>query len=76
MDIVLEASAFGGESDAELTRWLVKSGDRVDHGQIIAELESGKAVYEVPAPMRGLIKILIDQGEIVGVGTVIASIIP
>ena len=57
-----------------LASWLVKEGDTVSAGDVIAEIETDKATMEVEAVDEGVIgKILIDAGaEDVPVGTTIA----
>lgn len=53
-----------GIAEAEVHQWLVKEGDRFNEGDILVEIETAKAVEEIPAPYSGtLIKILIPEGE-------------
>ena len=47
-----------GVHEAELIRWLVKPGDRVEEHQTVAEMETDKALVEVPSPRDGVIKTL------------------
>ncbi len=55
-----------------VTKILVKPGDTVKKGQSILELETDKAVLEVPSPEEGLIKeILIKNGGVIKVGQAI-----
>ena len=46
-----------GESISEVTllKWLKKSGDYVERDEVIAELESEKATFEVNAEQAGVI---------------------
>lgn len=62
--------------EATLSSWLVGEGDRVEEGQIIAEIETEKINNELEAPASGVItKILIDEGtEEIEPGTVLAII--
>lgn len=63
-----------GLAEAEIVRWLVDVGDTVSEDQPVAEVETDKAVVEVPAPVNGTVKeILADEGEVVPVGTVIIT---
>ena len=57
-----------------LAKWLVGEGDRVNSGDVIAEIETDKATMEVESVDDGIIaKILVDAGaENVAVGAVIA----
>lgn len=65
-----------GESITEVTiaNWLKKDGDFVKQDEIIAELESDKAAFELPAPQDGILKILKKAGEVVPIGAAIADI--
>ena len=57
-----------------LAKWLVGEGDRVNSGDVIAEIETDKATMEVESVDDGIMaKILVDSGaENVAVGAVIA----
>jgi pyruvate dehydrogenase E2 component (dihydrolipoamide acetyltransferase) len=61
-------------SQADLVAWLVKPGDHVDAGDLIAELETEKSTVEFEAPTSGtLVEIVVPAGtNAVEVGTVIA----
>ncbi len=65
-----------GESITEVTiaNWLKKDGDTVKMDEIIAELESDKANFELPAPQAGTLKITKQKGEVVPIGAVICEI--
>ncbi|QJX46426.1 2-oxoglutarate dehydrogenase complex dihydrolipoyllysine-residue succinyltransferase [Hymenobacter taeanensis] len=65
-----------GESITEVTiaKWLKADGDTVKRDEIIAELESDKATFELPAEADGVLKILVAEGETIGIGTAIADI--
>lgn len=60
--------------EGTLTRWLIKEGDSIKAGDILAEIETDKAIMEFEAVDEGVItKILIPEGrENVKVGTAIA----
>mgnify|MGYP001462713337 CR=1 FL=1 len=62
--------------EGTLAKWLVKAGDAVKSGDILAEIETDKATMEFEAIDEGTIaEILISEGsEGVKVGTVIATI--
>lgn len=45
-----------GLQEAELVKWLVSVGDTVDEGQNMAEVETDKALAEIPSPRQGVIK--------------------
>ena len=63
--------------EGTLATWLVKEGDTVSSGDVIAEIETDKATMEVEAIDEGKIaKILVDSGsENVKVGTLIAVLV-
>lgn len=65
-----------GESITEVTiaKWLKKDGEAVKRDEVIAELESDKATFELPAEGDGTLKIRVAEGETIGIGTVIAEI--
>jgi len=65
-----------GESISEVTiaNWLKKDGDTVQQDEIIAELESDKATFELPAPSAGVLKIVRQKGDTVPIGETICEI--
>ncbi|MCX8116966.1 MAG: 2-oxo acid dehydrogenase subunit E2 [Desulfobacterota bacterium] len=64
-----------GLTEGEIVRWLVKEGDEVVEGQPLVEVETDKALAELPSPRTGVIlKILAREKEIVKVGQVIVII--
>jgi 2-oxoglutarate dehydrogenase E2 component (dihydrolipoamide succinyltransferase) len=65
-----------GESISEVTiaNWLKKDGDAVQLDEVIAELESDKATFELTAQSAGTLKIVRQQGETVPIGEVICEI--
>jgi len=63
-----------GLPDAEVVRWLVKEGDLVALDQPMVEMETAKAVVEVPSPYKGVITRLCGQeGEVILVGAVLVE---
>ena len=66
-----------GESITEVTiaNWLKKDGDVVKMDEIIAELESDKATFELTAPQAGVLKIIKQQGEAVPIGGLVCEIV-
>ncbi|MBB6611528.1 2-oxoglutarate dehydrogenase complex dihydrolipoyllysine-residue succinyltransferase [Pontibacter sp. Tf4] len=65
-----------GESITEVTiaQWLKKDGDRVEMDEVIAELESDKATFELPAEAAGILRIVAQEGDTINVGAVICTI--
>ncbi|MES2332617.1 MAG: 2-oxoglutarate dehydrogenase complex dihydrolipoyllysine-residue succinyltransferase [Bacteroidota bacterium] len=65
-----------GESISEVTllKWTKKEGDWVDRDEVIAELESEKATFEVNAEKAGVLKPLAKEGDTLHIGDVLAQI--
>jgi pyruvate dehydrogenase E2 component (dihydrolipoamide acetyltransferase) len=64
-----------GIVEVELRRWLVREGDRVTEHQPMLEVETDKAVVEVPSPRAGsVLRIQRREGETVRVGEVLLTI--
>ncbi|NUT71725.1 dihydrolipoamide acetyltransferase family protein [Pseudarthrobacter sp. C4D7] len=63
-----------GLTESEILSWKVAVGDTVSLNQVIAEVETAKAVVELPSPFAGVIKELHEQpGSVVEVGKPIVS---
>ena len=65
-----------GESISEVTliKWLKKDGDYVERDEVIAELESEKATFEVNAEQAGVLKTVGHEGDTLNIGQVLANI--
>lgn len=64
-----------GMTEAEIRKWLVKEGDAVEEHQIVLEIETDKAVVEVPSPVKGkVLSINKDVGDIAKVGELLMVI--
>ncbi|MFD3002263.1 2-oxoglutarate dehydrogenase complex dihydrolipoyllysine-residue succinyltransferase [Pontibacter toksunensis] len=65
-----------GESITEVTiaQWLKKDGDRVEMDEVIAELESDKATFELPAEGAGILRIVAQEGDTIEVGALLCRI--
>ncbi|MFC4439648.1 MULTISPECIES: 2-oxo acid dehydrogenase subunit E2 [Natrialbaceae] len=60
-----------GVAEGELVSWLVEEGDEVSEDQPVAEVETDKALVEVPAPVNGAVRERrYEEGDIVPVGDV------
>ncbi|MDJ1432603.1 dihydrolipoamide acetyltransferase family protein [Halostagnicola sp. A-GB9-2] len=63
-----------GVAEGELVSWLVEEGEAVSEDQPVAEVETDKALVEVPSPVDGSVRELrAEEGEIVPVGDVIIT---
>ena len=61
--------------DARLLAWNYRTGDRVERGDVLIELETDKVVLEVPAPQSGMLaEIVLAEGETGESGELIARI--
>ncbi|MCE5296497.1 MAG: 2-oxo acid dehydrogenase subunit E2 [Euryarchaeota archaeon] len=64
-----------GITEGEIKKWLVKEGDKVAQDQTLAEVETDKAVVEIPSPVAGTVQRLDhEEGDIVKVGETLAII--
>src|SRR5215831_4621767 len=64
-----------GLTEADIIRWHVKPGDTVTVNQIIVEIETAKAVVELPSPYAGTVSaLLVPEGATADVGTPIISV--
>lgn len=65
-----------GESITEVTlvKWIKKEGDWVDRDEVIAELESEKATFEINAEHAGMLKTLVAEGDTLKIGDIACSI--
>jgi 2-oxoglutarate dehydrogenase E2 component (dihydrolipoamide succinyltransferase) len=65
-----------GESISEVTlvKWLKKDGEYADRDEVIAELESEKATFEINAEQAGAIKQIAKEGDTLAIGDLVCSI--
>jgi 2-oxoglutarate dehydrogenase E2 component (dihydrolipoamide succinyltransferase) len=65
-----------GESITEVTlsRWIKNDGDSVAMDEVIAELESDKATFELTAEKAGTLKTIAKEGDTLAIGAAVASI--
>jgi 2-oxoglutarate dehydrogenase E2 component (dihydrolipoamide succinyltransferase) len=65
-----------GESITEVTlvKWLKKDGEWVERDEVIAELESEKATFEINAEQAGVLKVIAPEGETLKIGDIACSI--
>ena len=63
MSLYLPAQG-ASETDATIIEWRVAEGDRFQRGQVLAQIDSAKSVYDFEAPCAGLvIHLLRQEGE-------------
>ncbi|SMD41870.1 2-oxoglutarate dehydrogenase E2 component [Aquiflexum balticum DSM 16537] len=65
-----------GESISEVTigQWFKKEGDYVEMDEVICELESDKATFELAAEAAGVLRIKAEEGDTLEIGAVICEI--
>src|SRR5579871_7029418 len=64
-----------GLTEADIVRWHVHPGDEIVVNQIIVEIETAKAVVELPSPYAGVVAdLLVPEGATADVGTPIISV--
>ena len=64
-----------GLTEADIVAWHVKPGDSVTLNQVIVEIETAKAVVELPSPYEGVVtELLAEEGSSVDVGTPIIAV--
>ncbi|ELZ02255.1 branched-chain alpha-keto acid dehydrogenase subunit E2 [Natrialba chahannaoensis JCM 10990] len=63
-----------GVAEGELVTWFVEPGDEVSEDQPVAEVETDKALVEVPAPVNGSVRELhFEEGDVIPVGDVFVT---
>jgi len=64
-----------GITEGEIRKWIVKEGDAVEEHQTVLEIETDKAVVEVPSPRKGkVLEIKKKEGEIALVGETLMTV--
>jgi 2-oxoisovalerate dehydrogenase E2 component (dihydrolipoyl transacylase) len=64
-----------GLTEADIVTWRVQPGDKVAINQIIVDIETAKAVVELPSPYEGVVaSLLVPEGQAVDVGTPIIAV--
>jgi pyruvate dehydrogenase E2 component (dihydrolipoamide acetyltransferase) len=64
-----------GITEGEIVRWLVKEGDEIKVDQAFAEIETDKAIVEMPSPYAGtVLKLHFNEKDIVKVGQVLITV--
>ncbi|GAA2397940.1 dihydrolipoamide acetyltransferase family protein [Actinomadura vinacea] len=64
-----------GLTEAEIVKWHVQPGDRVEVNQTIVEIETAKAIVELPCPFEGVVaELMATEGSTVDVGVPIIAV--
>ncbi|RME99512.1 MAG: dienelactone hydrolase, partial [Chloroflexi bacterium] len=63
-----------GIHEAEIVRWLAQPGDAVALNQPLLEIQTDKAVVEIPAPVAGtVVQIHVPEGTLARVGDLLVT---
>lgn len=57
-----------------IVAWLKKNGEQVQESENLFELETEKAVLEIPSPAAGTLEILVEEGAEVSIGQTVAAL--
>jgi pyruvate/2-oxoglutarate dehydrogenase complex dihydrolipoamide acyltransferase (E2) component len=64
-----------GLTEGEISRWLVSEGQEIAEDQPLVEIQTDKTTVEIPSPAAGKVtQILVEEGKVVPVGTVLVVI--
>src|SRR5213594_1105504 len=64
-----------GLTEGEIARWLVTEGQEIGEDDPLVEIQTDKTTVEIPSPAAGKVaRILVDEGNVVPVGTVLVVI--
>ena len=75
MSLVIKVPPVGESiSEVTLSQWIKKDGDYVEMDEIIAELESDKATFELTAEKAGTLKTIAKEGDTLEIGAPVCSI--
>ena len=75
MSLEMKVPAVGESiSEVTLAQWLKNDGDYVEMDEVVAELESDKATFELPAEKAGILRIVAQEGDTLDIGAVVCKI--
>ncbi|MEJ7611763.1 MAG: 2-oxoglutarate dehydrogenase complex dihydrolipoyllysine-residue succinyltransferase [Ferruginibacter sp.] len=75
MAIEIKVPAVGESiSEVTLVKWLKNDGEYADRDEVIAELESEKATFEINAEQAGTVKQVAKEGDTLAIGDLVCSI--
>ncbi len=64
-----------GLTEGEVARWLVEEGQEIAEDEPLVEIQTDKTTVEIPSPAAGkVLRILVQEGEVVPVGTVLVMV--
>ena len=75
MAIEIKVPAVGESiSEVTLVKWLKDDGQYAERDEVIAELESEKATFEINAEQAGAVKHIAKEGDTLAIGDTVCSI--
>ncbi|MEO6188066.1 MAG: 2-oxoglutarate dehydrogenase complex dihydrolipoyllysine-residue succinyltransferase [Ginsengibacter sp.] len=75
MPIEIKVPSIGESiSEVSLTKWIKNDGDWVDRDEVIAELESEKATFEINAEQAGILHTVAKENDTLEIGNIVATI--
>lgn len=72
-DVIFPKIGFS-MTEGQVAEWMFGTGDEVTEGECLFVLEADKATNEVEAPASGTLTVLVEEGKVIEVGTVIGRI--
>ena len=64
-----------GVTEGTIVKWLVKEGEEIKADQAVAEIETDKAIVEIPSSEAGkILKLVGKEGDVIKVGSTLASL--
>lgn len=74
-EVVLPELGEDAPDEAEVSFWYAQKDDAIEEGEDLVEMVTDKAAFTVPSSAGGTVKeILVEEGEMAGVGEAIAVI--
>src|SRR6185312_5203356 len=75
MSVEIKVPSVGESiSEVTLTKWIKKDGEWVDRDEVIAELESEKATFEINAEKAGILHTIAKEEDTLQIGDVVCTI--
>lgn len=72
--ILIADDLWDGDAEAVITAWLVGDGAEVAASELVAEIMSEKAQFEIEAPCAGVLKILEEEDAVIAKGATIGLV--
>ena len=76
MSLEMKVPSVESISEVVISQWMKNEGDFVEMDEVICELESDKATFEVSAEIEGVLRLKVDVGDTVEIGGLLCIIEP